>query len=98
MQRQTSFNGPRTISLFRTHAIFPKSPSIIISAASAPNLEGAVSEEDAKLSKKAFKEKRKDWQYPSVSYEIAHKIQEQTTAKIVKRLPAFFLLLIASIT
>ncbi len=44
--------------------------------------EGAISEEDAKLSKKAFKEKRKDWQYPSVSYEIAHRIQEQTGDEI----------------
>lgn len=44
--------------------------------------EGAISKEDAKLSKKAFKEKRKDWQYPSVSYEIAHKIEEQTGDEI----------------
>jgi len=44
--------------------------------------EGAISQEDAKLSKKAFKEKRKDWQYPSVSYEIAHKLEEQTGDEI----------------
>lgn len=38
--------------------------------------EGAISREDAALSKKAFKEKRKDWKYPSISYEIGHQIQE----------------------
>ena len=40
--------------------------------------EGAISKEDAKLSKKEYKEKMKNYQYPSVSYEIADKIQKKT--------------------
>lgn len=40
--------------------------------------EGAISKADAKLSKKEFKEKMKNYKYPSVSYEIAAKIQEKT--------------------
>ena len=36
--------------------------------------EGAISKEDAALSKKEYKEKLKDYKYPSVSYEIAEKI------------------------
>ena len=40
--------------------------------------EGAISKADAKLSKKEFKEKMKNYKYPSVSYEIAEKIQEKT--------------------
>ena len=36
--------------------------------------EGAISKEDAKLSKKEYKEKLKKTKYPSVSYEIADKI------------------------
>lgn len=40
--------------------------------------EGALSKEDAALSKKEFKVKRKDWKYPSISYEIAHQIEELT--------------------
>ena len=40
--------------------------------------EGAISKEDAKLSKKEYKEKMKDYPYPSVSYEIADKIMKKT--------------------
>ena len=40
--------------------------------------EGAISKADAKLSKKEYKEKMKNYKYPSVSYEIAAKIQEKT--------------------
>ena len=40
--------------------------------------EGAISKEDAKLSKKEYKEKMKNYPYPSVSYEIAAQIQEKT--------------------
>ena len=36
--------------------------------------EGAISKEDAALSKKDLKEKQADYKYPSVSYEIAEKI------------------------
>jgi 6-phosphofructokinase 1 len=44
--------------------------------------EGAVSKEDAKLTKKELKEKIKNRQCPSVSYEIAAKIQEKTGQEI----------------
>lgn len=40
--------------------------------------EGAISKEDAKLSKKEYKEKMKNYTFPSVSYEIAQRIQEKT--------------------
>ena len=40
--------------------------------------EGAISKEDAKLSKKEYKEKMKNYPFPSVSYEIAQRIQEKT--------------------
>ncbi len=44
--------------------------------------EGAISKEDAALSKKEFKEKRKDWKYPSISYEVGCQIQEKTGQEI----------------
>lgn len=40
--------------------------------------EGAISKEDAALSKKELKEKMKNNPYPSVSYEVAAQIQERT--------------------
>lgn len=40
--------------------------------------EGAISKEDAALSKKEYKKKMADYKYPSVSYEIAEKIQKKT--------------------
>ena len=39
--------------------------------------EGAVSREDAKLTKKEYKEKTKKRPYPSVSYQIAAEIEEK---------------------
>lgn len=39
--------------------------------------EGAISKEDAALSKKEYKEKMKNYSYPSVSYEVAEKIKEK---------------------
>jgi 6-phosphofructokinase 1 len=44
--------------------------------------EGAISKEDAKLTKKELKEKIKNRQCPSVSYEIAAQIQEKTGQEI----------------
>ncbi|MCF0133524.1 MAG: 6-phosphofructokinase [Blautia sp.] len=44
--------------------------------------EGAISKEDAKLSKKDFKKKVEQYKYPSVSYEIAEKIQEITGCEV----------------
>ncbi len=49
--------------------------------------EGAISKEDAALSKKEFKEKRKNYAYPSVSYEIAAQIQEKTGREIRVTVP-----------
>lgn len=40
--------------------------------------EGAISKEDAKLSKKEYKKKMENYKYPSVSYEIAEKITKLT--------------------
>lgn len=40
--------------------------------------EGAISKEDAQLSKKEYKEKQAKSPYPSVSYEVAARIQELT--------------------
>ena len=40
--------------------------------------EGAISKEDAKLSKKEYQKKLKERKYPSISYEIAAQIQELT--------------------
>lgn len=39
--------------------------------------EGAISKEDARLSKKEYKAKLKDRKYPSVAYEMEQKIQER---------------------
>lgn len=49
--------------------------------------EGAISIEDAKLSKKEYKEKRKNYKYPSVSYEVAEKIQEKTGCEVRVTVP-----------
>ena len=44
--------------------------------------EGAISKEDAALSKKEYKEKLKNYKYPSVSYEIADQIQAVTGSEV----------------
>ena len=49
--------------------------------------EGAISKEDASLSKKEYKEKMKNYKYPSVSYEIAEKIQEKTGQEVRVTVP-----------
>lgn len=49
--------------------------------------EGAISKEDAKLSKKEYKEKVKKSKYPSVSYEIAAKIEEKTGTEVRVTVP-----------
>lgn len=49
--------------------------------------EGAISKEDAALSKKELKEKRKAPAFPSVSYEIGHKIQERTGQEVRVTIP-----------
>lgn len=49
--------------------------------------EGAISKEDAALSKKEYKEKKKNPQYPSVSYEIGAQIQERTGQEVRVTIP-----------
>lgn len=49
--------------------------------------EGAISKEDANLSKKEYKEKLKKREYPSVSYEVAAKIEEQTGSEVRVTVP-----------
>lgn len=49
--------------------------------------EGAISKKDAKLSKKEMKEKMKNYQYPSVSYEVAAAIQEKTGREVRVTVP-----------
>ncbi len=44
--------------------------------------EGAISKEDAKLSKKELKEKMKNRKYPSVSYELADQILKKTGVEV----------------
>lgn len=44
--------------------------------------EGAISKEDANLSKKDIKAKKAQESYPSVAYEIAEKIQEKTDKEV----------------
>lgn len=49
--------------------------------------EGAISKEDACLSKKELKEKRKNPKYPSISYEIGKQIEEKTGQEIRVTIP-----------
>lgn len=49
--------------------------------------EGAISKEDAALSKKEYKEKLKKRRYPSVSYEVAAQIQEKTGNEVRVTVP-----------
>lgn len=49
--------------------------------------EGAISKEDALLTKKDYKKKQEKSQYPSVSYEIADKIKEVTGTEVRVTVP-----------
>lgn len=49
--------------------------------------EGAISKEDAALSKKEYKEKVKNRKHPTVSYEIAAQIQERTGQEVRVTVP-----------
>lgn len=44
--------------------------------------EGAISKEDAKLSKKELKRKQEKKKYPSVAFELAEKIQKRTDQEV----------------
>ncbi len=49
--------------------------------------EGAISKEDAKLSKKEYKKKMENYQYPSVSYEVAAEILKKTGQEVRVTVP-----------
>jgi len=49
--------------------------------------EGAISKEDAKLSKKEYQKKLKNSPYPSVSYEVAAQIEEKTGYEVRVTVP-----------
>ena len=49
--------------------------------------EGAISKEDAKLSKKDLKKKKEKENYPSVSYELADKLQKETDLEVRVTVP-----------
>ena len=49
--------------------------------------EGAISKEDAALSKKELKQKRKNSPYPSISYEIGEEIGKRTGQEIRVTIP-----------
>lgn len=49
--------------------------------------EGAISKEDAQLSKKEYKEKVKKREYPSVSYEVAAQIKERAGTEVRVTVP-----------
>lgn len=49
--------------------------------------EGAISKEDAKLSKKDFKKKLANYTYPSVSYELADQITKKTGREVRVTVP-----------
>jgi len=49
--------------------------------------EGAISKEDAKLSKKEYKKKVENSPYPSVSYQVAAEIQQKTGSEVRVTVP-----------
>lgn len=49
--------------------------------------EGAISKEEAKLSKKDYKKKLKERKHPSVAYELAEQIQERTEQEVRVTVP-----------
>ena len=49
--------------------------------------EGAISKEDAKLTKKELKKKQKNSTYPSVAYKIAHELEEMEGVEVRVAVP-----------
>ena len=49
--------------------------------------EGAISKEDAKLSKKELKKKMENYKYPSVSYEIAEQLAKKSGLEVRVTVP-----------
>lgn len=52
--------------------------------------EGAISQEEAKMSKKEFKEARKNMPYPSISYRLADELKELTGQEIRVTIPGHY--------
>lgn len=52
--------------------------------------EGAISKEDAKMSKKEFKAARASMSYPSISYRLAEELKELTGQEIRVAIPGHF--------
>lgn len=52
--------------------------------------EGAISQEEARMSKKEFKEARKNMPYPSISYRIADELKELTGHEIRVTIPGHY--------
>ena len=49
--------------------------------------EGAISDEDAKLSKKELKEKRKTYIFPSVAYQLSDELQKKAGQEVRVTIP-----------
>ena len=49
--------------------------------------EGAISDEDAKLSKKELKEKRKTYTFPSVAYQLSDELQKKAGQEVRVTIP-----------
>ncbi len=49
--------------------------------------EGAISQEDALLTKKEYKEKKRNTKYPSVSYEVAQQLEEKMGCEVRVTVP-----------
>lgn len=52
--------------------------------------EGAISQQEAKMSKKDFKEARKNMPYPSISYRLADELKELTGQEIRVTIPGHY--------
>ncbi len=52
--------------------------------------EGAISQQEAKMSKKEFKEARKNMPYPSISYRLADELKELTGQEIRVTIPGHY--------
>lgn len=52
--------------------------------------EGAISQEEAKMSKKEFKEARKNMPYPSISYRLAEELKALTGQEIRVTIPGHY--------
>ncbi len=51
--------------------------------------EGAISKEDARLTKKELKAKKAEHNYPSAAYEVLHEIQQRTDLETRIEIPGY---------